>query len=80
MKAREKSQFPNYLVNWEKLESIPKSQFSISSMNWEKLIIAARAIFKIPNFQSLCELRKTCLNLRIKSPNFESDKLGNIMS
>ena len=39
--------------------SIPKSQFSISSMNWEKLTIPARATFKNPNFQSLCELGKT---------------------
>ena len=61
-------------MNWEKLGSIPKSQFSISSMNWEKLTIPARATFKNPNSQSLCELGKTwkySLCPRIKSPNFE---------
>ena len=75
MKAREKSQFPNCSVNWEKRGSISKSQFSISSMNWEKIIIPARTTFKNPNFQPLCELGKTwkySLSPRIKSPYFES--------
>ena len=43
-------------------------------MNWEKLTIPARATFKNPNSQSLCELGKTwkySLCPRIKSPNFE---------
>ena len=49
-------------------------------MNWEKLRSSDRATFKNPNFQSLCELRKTWkyrLRSRIKNPNFESlDELG----
>ena len=49
-------------------------------MNWEKLRSPGRATFKNPNFQSLCELGKTCKNsqrLRFKSSNFESiDELG----
>ena len=77
MKARElqKSQFPTYLVNWEKFErevsaNIQKSQFSISSVNWEKLRSPAGATFKNPNVQSLCELGNS-LRPRFKSPNIE---------
>ena len=82
----QKSRFPNCLANWEKLGNIPKSQFSISSMNWgEKLTIPFTATFKNPNFQSLCELGKTCkYSLSQKnnlSMNFESiDELGKVMS
>ena len=49
-------------------------------MNWEKLRSSDRTTFKNPNFQSLCELRKTWKynrRSRIKNPNFESlDELG----
>ena len=39
------------MVNWQKL-------LYISLMNSEKLGSPARATFKNPNFQSLCELGK----------------------
>ena len=49
-------------------------------MNWEKLRSTARATFKSPKFQSLCELGKTWKRSqrpRFKSPNFKSiDELG----
>ena len=60
--------------------NIKNSQFSIFSMNWEKLRSSARATFKNPNIQSLCELGKTwkySLRPRFKILNFESiDEFG----
>ena len=52
-------------------------------MNWEKLTILAIKSFKNPNFQSLCELRKTwkySLSPRFKTLNFKStDELGKVI-
>ena len=59
-----KSQFSNFLVNWEKfgnvIQAFQKSQFSISFMNWEKRgnIHSPRLIFQNPNVESMDELGK----------------------
>ena len=53
-------------------------------MIWEKFRVPARATFRNPNFQSLCELGKTwkyALSPRFNSPNFECiDELRKVMS
>ena len=53
-------------------------------MNCEELRSPARAAFKNPIFQCLCDLRKTLENSlrpRLKSRNIESiDELGKVMS
>ena len=47
----------------------------MSFVNWEKLRNLTTAIFKNPNFQFSCQLRKTLkysLRPAFKSPNFKS--------
>ena len=44
-------------------------------MNWGKWRSLVRKTFKNPNFESICELPRTCMcnrSPRFKSPNFES--------
>ena len=55
----QKSQFPNFLVNWgtfgSAIQAFQKSQFSISFMNQEKLgsIHNPKPTFQNPNFESM---------------------------
>ena len=79
VRALQKSQFSNILVNWEIFGSAPKSfQKSQSTIfiNWEKFgsIRSPKPTFQNPNFESMDELGK---NIYVLSFTVEN-KMGNL--